>query len=140
MLPAVAPAATTAASATISAIAAEATTAAAPTSLGFGARFVDVDGASANLLTVESGDGFFAVFVTIHFYETETAGAAGVTIGHDADAVDLSVGLEHLPQFVFVRVEAQVPHKDILHASSPALSCRKCKLRSANLAGRRNRS
>jgi hypothetical protein len=34
--------------------------------------------------------------------------------------------LEQLPQFVFGCVEAQIPHKNILHASASALSCRKC--------------
>jgi hypothetical protein len=139
-LPAVATSATTAAaSATISAIAA-ATTAtaeasASATALGLGPGFIDVDGASADLRSVQCGDRLLAVFIARHLDKTEAAGASRVAVRQDADAVDLTVALEDLPQFILICVEAEVPHKNVLHASSPALSCRKCELSSANLAG-----
>ena len=43
-------------------------------------------------------------------------------VGHDADAIDLAVGLEQLTQFVFRRVEIQVSHKDVLQASASGVS------------------
>ncbi len=117
---------TAAATATISAVAAtaaSASVAAATTSaaLRLGASFVDVDGASADLGAVERRDGFLAVLVAGHFHETEAAGAAGIAIGHDAYAVYLSVTLKQLPQFILTGVEAEVPHKNILHASFPCI-------------------
>jgi len=140
LLPAVA--ATTAAATTVSAATTTATstiaatTASAPiatttaAALGLGAGFVDVDGAPANLATVEGCDRFFAVFVAGHLDKTETAGAAGIAIGHDAHTVHLSVTFEKLPELILTGIEAEVSYKDILHASSPALSCRKCELSS----------
>jgi hypothetical protein len=143
LLPAIATAATTAAaSATVSAIAAATATAEAstPTStsgsaLGLGPGFIDVDGASADLRSVQRSDRLLAIFVAGHLDKTESAGASRVAVCQDANAVDLAVALEDLPQFILICVETEVPHKNILHASSPALSCRKCELSSANLAG-----
>ena len=99
-------------------------------------RLVDVDGASADLRSIQCSDGFFPVLVARHLYKSEATRAAGIAVSHDAHAVDLSVGFEQLPQFVFVGIEAEISYKDILHASAPALSCRKCELTSADLAGR----
>jgi hypothetical protein len=39
----------------------------------------------------------------------------------------LSERFENRPEFVFVCVEAQISHENILHASASALSCRTCK-------------
>ena len=130
VLPAIAP------SATASASTAVATPAATSAAFCLGPSLVDVDRASANLRSIQSSDGFFSILVAGHLHKSEAARTAGVAVGHDAHAVDLSVGLEQLPQFVFVGIEAEIPHKDILHASAPALSCRKCELTSADLAGR----
>jgi len=144
-LPAVAGVAAVAATSTVAtASAAPATaettsTAAAETAapaLGFRASFVNVDGASAELTAIERSDGLLAVFVAVHFDEAESTGASSIAIGHDAHAVDLTVTFKNLPQLVFTSVEAEVPHKDVLHASSPALICRKCEL-VRGLAGRK---
>jgi len=121
-------AAAAAAAAAIPTIAATTAAAAPPTAFGLGARFVDVDGASADLRTVQSRNGLLSILVARHLYETEPARASGVAVGHDAYAVHLSVRLKKLPQFVFVGVEAQIPYENILQASASALSCRKCKL------------
>ena len=124
---------TAAATATISAVAATAapaavTAAATTAALSLGAGFVDIDGASADLGAVERRDGFVAVLVAGHLDETKAARAACIAIGHNAHAVYLSITLEQLPQFILTGVKAQVPHKNILHASSPALSGWKCEL------------
>jgi hypothetical protein len=137
----VAPSATPTPAATpISPIATTTTASAASAAFGLRARFIHVNGASANLGTVQSGDGFLSILVAGHLDETEAAGASGVAVGHDADTIDLPMRLKKLPQFLFVGVEAEVSYKNILHASASAMSCRKCKLSSAELAGRVGRS
>ena len=111
---------------------AEASTAAA---LGLGSSLVDVDGPSAELRAVQSRNGFLSVVITGHLNETEAPGTPSVSIRHDADTVHLTVAFKDLPQFIFIGIEAEIPHKNILHASSSALSCRKCEL-SSRTAGR----
>jgi hypothetical protein len=103
---------TTASAATIAPISTAATAA-----LDFGTRFVHVQGASANLSAVQRRNGFLSIFPTGHFDEAEAARAPGIPVGHDADAVHLSVYLEKLPQFVFRSVEVEVANKDVLQAS-----------------------
>jgi hypothetical protein len=121
----------------LSSTATSAATEASTPAFGFGPGFVDVDRATADLRTIQSSNCLFAIFVAIHLDEAKAAGAACVAIGQNADALHLSVALKSLPQLVFVGVEAQIPHKNILHASSPALSCWKCELSFSNLAGLR---
>jgi len=65
----------TASAASVSATAMATATAAAATLLGF----VDADVASVNFGFVQSVDGSIGAFI-VHFNETETAGAARVTI------------------------------------------------------------
>jgi hypothetical protein len=138
-LPAIA--ATTTTAATASAVAPVAATAASTTAGALGLRpsFVDVDRASTNLRTVQRSDGFFAVFIAGHFNESETAGATRVTIGHDANAIHLPVSFKNLSQFFLAGIEAEVPYKDVLHASSSALSCRKCELDADDLRTNKNK-
>ena len=124
----IAPSTAAAPAAPISAIAATAaSTAKTATALRLGSRFVDIDRASADRGSIQSGDRLLAIFIAGHFHESETPRSSGVSVCHDAHAVDLSERLKQLPQFVFICVEAKVPHKNILHASASALSCRKCK-------------
>jgi hypothetical protein len=108
-------AATTAATAAIPAATATTTTAAAALHLGTG--FVDVQGAATYLSSVQGGDRFVSLFPVRHLHETKAARAAGVAIGHDADAVNLSMRLEHLSQFFLGRIEVKVPNENILQAS-----------------------
>jgi hypothetical protein len=109
-------AATAAATAAPAAIpAATATTTAAALHLGTG--FVDVQGAATYLGSVQGGDRFVSLFPVRHLHETKAARAAGVAIGHDADAVNLSMRLEHLSQFFLGRIEVKVPNENILQAS-----------------------
>jgi hypothetical protein len=107
-------AATTAATAAIPAATATTTAAAA---LHLGTGFVDVQGAATYLSSVQGGDRFVSLFPVRHLHETKAARAAGVAIGHDADAVNLSVRLEHLSQFFLGRIEVKVPNENILQAS-----------------------
>jgi hypothetical protein len=97
-------AASTAAISTVASTAASAAT--TTTALGFGTSFIDVDGASTNLRSVQSSDSFIAVFIARHFHKAESAGATSVTVRHDADTIHLAVAFEDLPQFVFIGVEA----------------------------------
>jgi hypothetical protein len=140
-LPAIAATATATTAATASAVTpiATAATTAATGTFRLGPGFVHVDGASANLRAVESGDRFLAVFIAGHFHESETAGAACVAIGHDANAIHLSVPFKNLSQFFLAGIEAKVPYKDVLHASSSALSCRKCELDADDLRTNKNK-
>src|SRR5689334_7733135 len=92
-LPAVSAAATPTASATIASA-----SAAASAPLHFWTRFVDVQRASAQLRSVQSGNRLLAIFAAGHLHESEPAGTASITIGHDTHALHLSVHLEHLPQ------------------------------------------
>jgi hypothetical protein len=110
----------TAVSATVSTTAT--VSAATAATLHFRAGFVHIEGAAADLAAVEGCDGFVAFFRIRHFHKSETAGAAGVTVGHDADAIHLSMRREQLPQFVFPGVEIQIAHEYILHANGLKLS------------------
>lgn len=78
-----------------------ATAATATGTVALGSSFVDIDLAAADLAAVEGGNGFFAVFGIHHLDKTEATGASGFAIGHDADAVYLSVRLENLTELVF---------------------------------------
>jgi hypothetical protein len=91
--------------------------AATSTALHLGTGFVDVQRPSPELSAVQGGNRFVSFFGVGHLYKTEPARAAGVTIGHDANPVDLSVRLEHPPQFFFRCVEVEVPNENILQAS-----------------------
>jgi hypothetical protein len=119
LLPPVAPASSTSAAA----IPATATPASAA-ALSFRTSLIDVDGTASDLRSVQRRNCLLAIFVTVHLDKAETARSPCVTVGHDADTIDLTVCLKELPQFIFACIKAQVPHKDILHASAPALSCR----------------
>jgi len=85
------------AASTSAAMAAEAAASSTAPAIGFWAGFVHVDGASAELAAIERRDCLFAVFVVSHLDETETARAAGLAIGQNADTVDLAITLKGLP-------------------------------------------
>ena len=124
--PAASSSAATAAAATVSAAISASASAIASTAsgmLGFGACLVHVECASAYLRTVQRSNGLVSVLITGHFHKAEPARPSGIAVRHDADPVHLPERFEHLPQFIFRCVKAQVPHKNILHASASALSC-----------------
>src|SRR5579862_466753 len=110
ILPAVAPSATattmataitsTAAAPAPSAVASTAAVAASTTTaatFGLRTRFVHVDGAAADLRTVQSRDRLVSIFIAGHLHETEAARTPRVAVGHDADPVNLSVSFKRLP-------------------------------------------
>jgi hypothetical protein len=117
---------TTAASAVAAAITASAAAVAstAASVLGFWTCLIYVKSAPAYLRSVQCSNGFFSVFVAGHFHKAEAARASGVAVRHNADPVHLPERFKHLPEFVFRCVEAQISNKNILQASSSALSCR----------------
>src|SRR3984893_11317152 len=99
--------------------AAPTTAVAAPTAatLHLGTRLIYIQRTPAQLAAVKRGDRLLSLFCIRHLHETESARAASVAVGHDADPVYLPVRLEHLTKFVFRRVEVEVPNEDILQAN-----------------------
>jgi hypothetical protein len=79
-------------------------------------RFIHIQRSSADLSAVQRCNGLLSVFCTRHLHEAEASRAPGIAVSHNADAVNLSVYLEELAQFVFRCVEIEVPNKDVLHA------------------------
>src|ERR1700728_459820 len=92
--------------------------------LSLGARLVYVQRAAADLRAVQRRDGFLSIFVAGHFHKAEAARTSGIAIGHNAHPLHLPKRFEHLPRFVFRCVKAQISDKNILHASTSALTCR----------------
>jgi hypothetical protein len=93
-----------------------AATAAAPSALGLGTSFVHVQRTPAQLHAVQSRDSFLAVFGIRHFDKTKATGTPSVAIGHDRDALYWSILFKQLTQFVFPRIEIQIPNEDILQS------------------------
>jgi len=103
---------------TLPALSAAAPTAPVPapaTALGFGPGLTNVDGAPANLRTIQPGDRFIAFLGVGHFHKTEATRAAGRPVGHDADAIDLAIGFENSAEVIFPCVEIQVTNENVLH-------------------------
>jgi hypothetical protein len=122
-LPTIAPAPATAASTTSSAAAAISTIAAsAGTALSLRTRFINIERAPAQLRSVQCRDGFLSVFVARHLNESETTRTSRLAICKNAHTIDLSVGLEQLTQFIFRRVERQIPNENVLQASCLSVS------------------
>jgi hypothetical protein len=111
------PSTTTAATTPVTAI-----SAAAPAAFHLGTRLVDVQSAAAELGAIQGGNGFVSLLGVGHLHKSEPARTAGVPVGHDADAVYLSVYLEHLAQFFFRSVEVEVPNENVLQANRLELS------------------
>src|SRR5579863_3269503 len=95
--------------------AAASATAARPT-IGFGSRFVDVQGPAVQVAAVQFRDGAVGIRIRAHLDETETAGLAGIAVGNDAYLFDGPVSLKQGSDGVFGCPKVEVPHKDILHS------------------------
>ena len=67
----------------------------------FWSRLIDIQLSSAKLTTIECRDRFLAVFRVRHLHEPKPTRTSGITVGHDTDAVNLSVSAKQLPQFFF---------------------------------------
>jgi hypothetical protein len=113
------PAATTAA-ATAAAVATSTTaaTCAAAGALSFRTRLIDVESASPNLSSIQSGNGFIAFFSIRHFDEAKAARTSGVAVRHDGYSINLPILLEQLAQFVLASVETEIPNEDVLQANA----------------------
>ena len=89
--------------------------AAAEGALGFGARFVDIQGAAVDIAAVQLGDGAVGIRIGAHLDESETLGPPGIAIGYDADALHGAVRLKHAANGLLGSVEAEISYKNIFH-------------------------
>jgi hypothetical protein len=87
----------------------------ARTAIGFGTCLVDVQRAAAKLFPIQGGNGFFSLRGIGHFYECESSGTSGVTIGDQADLIDFAMGLKQGPQFRFRGAVREIANKKLLH-------------------------
>jgi hypothetical protein len=107
-----------AAAATTTAVSTTATAAGA--TLFAGPGFVDSQGATAVLLTVEGRDRRGGFIIIGHFDETETLTTAGVAVIDDLRRNNLAMLTEELLELRAVNVIAQIPHVQLLsHFESP---------------------
>jgi hypothetical protein len=90
--------------------------------IGLGARFVDVQCATAELFSIQSRDGFLGFG---DFYECKSARASGVTVGDQADLIDFAMRLKQGPQFRFGGAVREVANKKFLHEFPFPVSQRK---------------
>src|SRR5581483_5054571 len=65
--------------------------------------FVDLQGAPAQLASIQRGDGFVGLTRVCHLHETEAACASRIAIGHDTDFFNLTVFLEDRAELRFCR-------------------------------------
>jgi hypothetical protein len=93
--------------------------------IGFGARFVDIQGAAAKLFPIQSRDGLLGFGRVGHFYESKSAGTSGVPIGHHADLVDFAVGFKQGAELGFGGAVREVANKKLLHGFPFPVSQRK---------------
>lgn len=85
---------------------------------GLGPRFVNFQIASAEILAIESGDGFGGFVVILHFNETEPASPAGFAVCGNVDASELAKRLEERAQVCGGGLKAHVAYKQVLHTGS----------------------
>jgi len=108
-------ASTTAGTSTAASGASTTTARSAGTAIGLGSRLVDVQGASAQFFPVQSRDGFLRFRGIGHFDKGKSSGAPGVTIGDQADLIDLAVGFKQGSQLRFRGAVREVANKKLLH-------------------------
>jgi len=101
--------------ASLTASAALATTAAR--TLGFRAGLVHINSASADLASIQSGNGLVPFFGVCHLDETESPRASGFAVSENADAVDRPIRFEDLAQLIFRSVETEIPNENIFHGA-----------------------
>src|SRR4051794_29986041 len=73
-------------------------------------RFVDVEAAAAELVSVERGDRLLRLIVGRHFHEREAAGPARRHIAHDRDPFDRSRTTEELLKLRFAGLVRKVSY------------------------------
>jgi hypothetical protein len=97
----------------------------AGTTLGLGTGLVDIQRAPAEVLAIQSCDGFFGFRGVGHFYKRKPSGASGVTVGDQADLIDLTVGFKQGAQLGFRGAVREVANKKLLHGFPFSVSQRK---------------
>jgi hypothetical protein len=97
----------------------------AGTAIGFGAGFVDIQGASAEFFAVQGCDGFLGFAGIGHFYKGKAARAPGVTVRDQADLIDFAVRFKQGTQFRFGGAVREVANKKLLHGFPFSVSQRK---------------
>ena len=89
------------------------------TGAGAGTRFVDIQGATLEFLTVQRADGRLGLGLGGHLHESETLGLAAELVHDHVGRRDFTESLESLPEFLvrdLVRQIADVdPHEPLLH-------------------------
>jgi hypothetical protein len=80
-------------------------------------RFVYVDGASAELRSIQTGNRLFSFFGIGHFHETESARSSGLAIRQNTYAVHLAIGLKELAQLILRRIETEIPDEDVFQGA-----------------------
>ncbi|MCU1270224.1 MAG: hypothetical protein JWN74_1518 [Acidobacteriaceae bacterium] len=85
--------------------------------LRFRAGFVHINGASADLASIQFGNGLVPFFAVCHLDETESPRTSGFAVGEDADPVDRPIRFEDLAQLILRGVEAEVPNENIFHGA-----------------------
>ncbi len=115
--------ASAAASATIKTTATTAAAKAAAARLG--PRFIHVESARAELITVHGVDGLFCLFIAGHLHKGKSAWLPRVAVRHDRYLIDLPVSCKSLPKFIFTDVEIQIAYINVFHIVLFVLECRR---------------
>jgi len=97
----------------------------AGSAVGLGTGFVDIQCAAAEFFSVQSGNSFLGFGGVGHFYEGESARASGVTVGDQADLIDLAMWLKQSAQFRFGGAVREIANKKLLHGFPFPVSQRK---------------
>jgi hypothetical protein len=79
--------------------------------------FVHINSASADLASIQAGNGLISFFAICHLYETESPRTSGFAVSENADAVDCPIRFEDLAQLILGSIEAEVPNENIFHAA-----------------------
>ena len=90
-----------------------ATAAASTTALILGPGFVDDEGAAIELLTIQSVDSCGCVLFFRHRHEAETARAAGIAIGDDADFFHFAVRGKEVSERLLRGGKVQIAHVNL---------------------------
>jgi hypothetical protein len=109
-------ASTTAATAKAATATTTATKAASTAASGFRSRFIHIQRARSQLVSVHRADGFFSFFIICHFHKTKAAWLSGIAVFQNSNVFDLPVSCKSLPKLIFTDVKIQVSYINILHA------------------------
>ena len=125
-------AATASAAATVTATATTTATIAAATAalrtVFTRARFVDLDGAAVHVLAMEFADGCVGFLIGGESDETESAGAAGLTVDGNHDVGHGATLTEGVAERVFGGAEGEIPHIEFVTHTIIFLLCLSARL------------